>query len=273
VPAGSYTLLAVRPASVSGYAPPPAAARPTLSDQPGAWASQSLAVGDGEISNIVLTLRPGLQVSGRVQFAGTSDAPAPERFKQSMVSLSRTQPISRTNDGSASAPIDPSGTFAVRGVAPGRYILSARDFPPWTLQSVTVGRRDVTDTAIAIDGDLADIEIVFTDQPAEIAGAVSNDRNVPDANAAVFMFPADRARWAEARSSIRAFRTVRTSKTGAFSLPNVIAGEYLVAAAADEAAGDWPDARLLAKLASIASTVRVEPGQKQSVTLRMGALR
>ena len=89
----------------------------------------------------------------------------------------------------------------------------------------------------------------------------------------MFVFPADKARWPDARISTRAFRTVRVSKTGTFTVPNMIPGEYFVVAASDESAGDWPDARLLAKLAPLATSVRVEPNQKQTVTLRTVTVR
>ena len=113
----------------------------------------------------------------------------------------------------------------------------------------------------------------FTDQPAELSGTVSNAKGGADPDASVFVFPADKARWPDARVSTRAFRTVRASKTGSFTMPNMIPGEYFVVAASDESAGDWPDERLLAKLGALASTVRVEPNQKQTVNLRTVTVR
>jgi hypothetical protein len=115
--------------------------------------------------------------------------------------------------------------------------------------------------------------IVFTDQPADLAGTVTNARNEADSDASVFVFPTDRSRWPDARLSTRVFRTVRTSKTGTFKLTNMIPGEYFAVAALDDAAGDWPDARLLAKLAALATTIRVDPNQKQTTSLRTVILR
>ena len=53
----------------------------------------------------------------------------------------------------------------------------------------------------------------------------------------------------------------------------MIPGEYLAVAALDESTGDWPDERLLAKLAPLAGSVRVDPNQKQTVKLRTVTVR
>ena len=98
-------------------------------------------------------------------------------------------------------------------------------------------------------------------------------RAAADPDASVFVFPADQARWPDGRISTRAFRTVRASKTGSFTMPNMIPGAYFVVAASDESTGDWPDERLLAKLATLATSVRVEPNQKQTVSLRTVTVR
>ena len=123
------------------------------------------------------------------------------------------------------------------------------------------------------DTDVRDVVVVVTDQPAVLSGTVSNAKGGTDLDASVFVFPTDKARWPDARISTRTFRTVRVSKTGTFTVPNVIPGEYFVVAASDESTGDWPDERLIAQLAPLASSVRVEPNQKQTVTLRTVTVR
>jgi hypothetical protein len=270
VASGSYTLLAVRTGPAPGAAP---GAQPrTVSERPGAWASQPLEVGDAKISNVVLTLRPGLRITGKVEFAGAAERPPADRLRQLPLVMTRTQSLFRSS-ATSTTPINAAAPFTAHG-APGRYILGARDLPPtWTLQAVTIAGRDVTDAAIALDADVTDVVIVFTDQPADLAGTVTNARNEADSDASVFVFPTDRSRWPDARLSTRVFRTVRTSKTGTFKLTNMIPGEYFAVAALDDAAGDWPDARLLAKLAALATTIRVDPNQKQTTSLRTVILR
>ena len=270
VPSGSYNVLAVRTAAAPGSAQ---AAEPrSVSEMPGAWASQPLEVSDAKISSLVLTLRPGFRLIGKVDFAGGSERPPADRLRQLPLVLTRSQPLFRIT-ATSNTPIDARAPFTARGL-PGRYILGARDLPPaWTLQAVTIAGRDVTDTAFNLDADVTDVAIVFTDQPAELSGTVSNARNTADLDASVFVFPTDRARWPDARISTRTFRTVRVSQTGAFKVPNMIPGDYFAVAALDDAAGDWPDVRLLTKLAPLATTIRVDPNQKQTATLRTVSVR
>jgi hypothetical protein len=269
VPSGSYRLLAVRtaPPAVPGAAP---ASDGPLSETAGAWASQQLTVGDENVSNVVLTLGPGIRVSGRVEFDGASERPSAERLKQLFVSLTRAQPLFRTLSGSVTRSVDASLEFVTPGVMPGRYMVNVRDIAPWTLQSITAGGRDVTDTVLGLsDADVKDVVITFTDRPAEIAGTVAGMKERPDLDASVFVFPADKTRWPDARAASRTFRTVRTSRAAAFSVPNLVAGEYFVVAARDDIAGEWPDSRLLAKLAALATTVRVGMNAKQVVNLKL----
>lgn len=159
--------------------------------------------------------------------------------------------------------------MSIAGVAPGRYVLKWPEaLAGWSVESVMLGGRDVTDAAFEVrDADVPNLVITFTDQPASLGGTVRTTAGIADYDAAVFLFPVDRSRWPDASTSTRIFRTVRADPTGLFVFPNVIPGDYLVAAVADSLATDWPDQRLLARLGAIAVPIRVLPRQRTSVPL------
>ena len=166
--------------------------------------------------------------------------------------------------------------LTVRNVSPpGRYFVGAASLgAPWTLESITVGGRDVMDAAFVIQDDsIDDLVMTYTDRPATLAGVVERPAGPADAGASVMIFPANRARWIDARLSTRTFRIARPSTTGTFSWTAVPPGEYLVAAVPDADAGGWPDERFLARLAAIATPVRIAPAQAASVTLQVRTLR
>jgi hypothetical protein len=278
VPAGSHRLVALRTDPVPGEGSSPPAEPRRVSETLGAWAIQPLTVGDANVGNVGLTLRSGVHIAGRLEFSGASERPAASRLKQVVpITVIRAQPLFRANFGPSEVPLDPTGGFSSRALSPGRYLVGVQvreAAATWTLQSVTAGGRDVTDAVMTIgDTDVNDVVVVVTDQPATLNGTVSNAKGSADLDASVFVFPADKARWPDARTSTRAFRTVRVSKTGAFTVPTMIPGEYFVVAASDQSTADWPDEQLLAKLAALASSVRVEPNQKQTVNLRTVTVR
>jgi hypothetical protein len=269
VPAGQYSILALKnPAGPSPQGP--AASSPI----PGVSASIALSVGDQAVSGVVLALRPGVQVTGRLVFVGTSPLP-PDRQRQTLMSVVRTRPVFRGGGASPTAALTLTGEFSIRGVAPGRYVLRTPDiFAGWALQSVIQSGQDFTDVPFNVaDTDVANLVVTFTDQPAQLTGTVRGGNGNPDPEASVMIFPVDQARWPDARVLGRTFRTVRVSATGSFTAGNMIPGEYYAVAVKDAAAADWPDLALLQNLRGPSSTVRIEAGQKASVSLTTVALR
>ena len=114
------------------------------------------------------------------------------------------------------------------------------------------------------DRDITDVEVTFTDQPAEISGTVSGDH----AAASVFLFPADRARWRDAANATRTVRAIRPDAQGRFQIPKVIPGDYLLIAALEDSAHAWPEETWLTRASGLATNVRVTPGQRQIINLR-----
>jgi hypothetical protein len=221
------------------------------------------------VSSVALVLRPPPQLSGRLEFQSVTGRAAPDLQRFGLQPM-RVPPLFRELLTPPPAIVQASGEFVVSGQPPGRYEMRIPGNPPgWSLQSITVGGRDVTDTPIVVDEkDIPGIVIVFTDQPAELTGTVRGADGAADSSASVLLFPADRSRWPDARVSPRTFRRIRAGKSGAFNLTALIPGDYLVAAISDAHTADWPDQRLLTRMLGSASSIRIGPGQKQTVTLK-----
>jgi hypothetical protein len=190
------------------------------------------------------------------------------------VSLEPAQAWFRSAPRSPAASLD-GGSFSIDGVSPARYLVRVPDIAPgWTLESISVGGRDVTDATVSIDAEIGDIEAVLTDRAATVSGTVRDPTTaLPDGTASVMIFPADRQRWRDARVSTRTFLIVRTNASGAFTVANIPPGNYLAAAVPDPVAGDWPDQKFLEKLAPLANSLRISSGQAQTITLNTVVLR
>ncbi len=273
VPPGQYRLIARRQAAVPNGTTPQGGvteAEPrSLAETPGAWAEGAVTVADRPIDDVTLTLRASYKVSGRAIFDGAAAPPPRDRLSQFTFSAVPGRALRRQQPPTSISQIDTSGRVSFGALSPGRYILKWPELlPGWTVESVTMAGRDVTDAAFEIgDADITDLVVTFTDRPASLSGVVRSASAVGDPESSVFLFPADRTRWRDASGTSRIVRTVRTDARGAFAFPAVIPGDYFVVAVADAQANDWPDQKLLTRLSALASSVRVVARQPMSVPL------
>jgi hypothetical protein len=286
VPPGQYTLRATRTPRIafgagestivqqggatimtrtvtSAGAPPPLPTEPTL------WAEMTVSLGASDVTDLSVLLRPGSRVTGIVQFDGAGARPESDRLPSIAVSLEPAD-VRPGGSGSVRGRVEPSGQFATMGVPAGRYFVRVSGAPQgWTFRGATLGGRDVTDSPLEVEsGDVSGIAIVFTDRPTDLSGHVQMDGGSTD-GASVIVFPTDRTAWVGYGSSARRLRNVRADKSGAYSIANLPAGEYFVAAVADKLAIDWQNPEFLASLAADAVRVRLADGQKATQNVKV----
>jgi len=285
VPAGQYTLRASRVprpgpsgapvtiiqsggmtiSSVGGSptspAPPPLPTDPTL------WATIPLSVGQTPISGVTLALQTGSRLRGRLEFDGTAERPDAAQIQRIPIVVEPETPSPTLTRFAPPGRVEASGEFNTVGLPGGRYFVRAGSAPPgWHFREARYEGVDLADMAINVEGrDLNGVTIVFTDRPTELTGTVRNGQGT-DPDATVLIFPTDNERWQSPNP--RRMRNVRASKTGAYKATGLPPGDYYVAAVPDESAVDWQDARVLASLATDASRVSLDDGEKKTQDLR-----
>jgi len=277
VSAGQYTILVWR----TGGVPTPGAQQPSataarVGEMSGGWARQPVTVGTRPIENVTVTMRPPVTVSGQVLFEGASDQPV-ERLRTALFTIFPVEDLFRTPGPASGGRTDPAngGRFSIKSVSPpGRYTLGIPSLPaPWTLQSITLAGRDVTDTPFEIaDADVDGLSITFTDRPASISGTVAIPAGA-ESDVTVFLLPSNRGRWPDARTSTRTFRLQRAGLKGAFTMATVVPGDYLIVAISDALAGDWPEEQFLARIAGVATPIRVSANQQVTTSLKVSTIR
>ena len=259
---GAFTFLGVPPGSyviIATTAPPQGDA---LSVE------LPVAVGDRDLVDVVVTLRPNPRVSGRVEFDGTAEKPAFRTLGASLGLDPADGHLERQ-----SFPIDPDGTIPARSVLPGKYFVrvdtrSGVNLGAWTLKSAMLNGRDVSDVALTIDAtDVAGLVVTFTDHPPALAGTVRTAQNAADASAAVLVFPADKALWIDHGSLPRRLRSVRPDRTGAFTVPALPPGEYFAIAIPEDMGDNWQRQAFLARAAGLATRVTIDDGKNAAVDL------
>ncbi len=260
VPPGKYTVFA------QAAIPPRAVGeRMTM-----LWAFTDIVVDGEDVGNVVLTLSPGLTLSGRVAFEGTQP-PAVDLSK-----LRINAPLTLTG-GIVSLPmppvqVDAGGRFTIDGIVPGTYRSSGSlqgvraPIGRWWLKSLLLGGRDVLDSPIEIRQSTDDAVVVFSDRASELAGIVRKASGEPAPGSLVVVFSTQPGAWF---FNSRRVAAVKAGADGRYSIRNLPPGEYHVATPHDLESEEWFDPIALQEL--VAASVRVTIGEHEQKTLDMVA--
>ena len=273
---GQYTLVAQATLNPGGPGP-----RPQNPAQPRApaprpeplrfWAMTTVSVDGRNLSNVVLTLQPGMTVAGRVVFEGTTQQP-PADFSRARVSLSPmdvSSGVARTFASSASGRVETNGRFTIAGVMPGRYRLTAASGGTgWFLEEATIDGQNTLDFPAEVKPgqSVTGAVVTFTDRQSELSGTITNERGQPAPDYTVVVYPADSRFWVS--DSMR-IRTTRPATDGRFVFTGLPPGEYRLAPVFDVEPGSWFDAAFLQQLDGGAVRVQVGDGEKKVQSLRI----
>jgi hypothetical protein len=234
------------------------------------WTSTEIAVSAEPVTGLVLSLQPGMRVSGHVQFQRTRLAPPDISSVRVLL-----QPVLAPGlVGIAPVPVSPAadGSFTFNGVTPGRYKLAAA-FPGlgraagWTLRSATVGDQDTLDVPVTIqpNQDVTDASVTFVDRVASVSGRVTDAAGRAAAGFTVVLFPDDPSLWL---AQARRIQAVRSSADGAFTISSLPAGEYVVAVIDDVEPGEWYDPAFLQRLLPTGTKLAIGEAQQKTLDLR-----
>jgi hypothetical protein len=234
------------------------------------WVEAPITVGDGDVDDVSVPLRPGVRVRGRVEFRGTRPQPPAEAIARIRILL---EPADGRTAALATAPlrgrVETDLQFATLAAPAGRYRLSVSGVPDgWALHSATAESRDVSVHPLDLEAsEVRSVALAFTDRRAAVSGTVSGSGGARDATAAVIVFPADRST-AGVWEAPRLVRHVRVDRTGSFVVSGLPPGSYFVAAIPGEMAVGWQAAAFLESLSRVATRVEITDGSTSQITLR-----
>jgi carboxypeptidase family protein len=248
-------------------------ARSAGGDGPPRMAAQSIVVGGGEL-NVALTPTPGVQLSGTITLEASGQLPQGFRgFRVIPLPLgSSSAPAFAGRGGGGRGGGDPAdnGQFTIPDVMPGTYVLRATGPRGWTMKTIYVDGRDVTDTPLEVKSEsIGGINVIFSDKISNVSGAVRDARGNPIPNVSVIAFPSDPKLWTP---QSRRIITARTDSSGTYRLPAVPPGDYLVIAVDDVEAGEWFDPEFLDQIKRDATKVKVDEGEQKTQDLKVPAM-
>jgi hypothetical protein len=251
--------------------PPP----PSAASGQDLWASLDLTVDGQDIGDLVLSLRPGMTVSGRVLFDATT-LPPPTELNRVRVSLS---PVS--NNGGVSAPpaavAKADMTFQLSGAIPGRYrVGGSAPAPPansdsgpyWTMKSAMLNGKDLLDSSLEIrpDEHVQGLVVTFADRSTELSGALVDAAGKPASGYVVLVITTDRSLWPAATRRIRLIRPTFDGKYRTTGLPP---GEYAIGAITDLDPPDMGDTAFLEQVVAASLKFTLGDGEKKTQDLKL----
>jgi protocatechuate 3,4-dioxygenase beta subunit len=270
VPPGRYTITA-RMHPGSNMPRPPGSALPAA--DPGLWASADIDVAGQDLTGIVLEMKPGVRLTGRILFQGNSAPPADAT--RTMVSMFPAAPENNPLGGSnPQALVDANGGFTIGDVFPGTYRFSATvvggspaSGPSWVVQSITAGDEDVLDMPLEVDGrrSVGTLTVTMTDRIAELSGSVLDEKGKPETEQTLLLYPVDQKYWF---FQSRRIRTTRAGEDGRYNFRSVPPGDYRLATLTDPEPGSWFDKAVLNGLEASSVRVSIAEGEKKVENVR-----
>jgi hypothetical protein len=262
-----------------GGGPPPAGVNMTTGNEM-LYGVVDVDVRGVDVKGVTLPMQTGGTFAGKVVF-DAEKAPVPTdltaiRIGASIVGGSYVSQSGSTRVGTALSAVPPvnlkdDGTFLIVGLGPSQYFVTSQLPAPltstWKLRSAMAGGRDLLDTLI--DGpfvNLTGVTVTLSDKRTELSGTLSSASGQPVSEYYVVAFSADRANW---RFGSRRNLSARPATDGRFILPDLPAGEYLLAALTDLDPNGWQDAAFLEQVAPAAVKVTIIEGQKKVQDLRI----
>lgn len=231
----------------------------------GVTAIQAITVSGADV---VVSLAPvaGADVTGTVTLeAAGADVPKNfSGFRLSPMSLDSSLIAGRMP---RPGEIGENGSFAAKGLPPGRYTLRASGPRGWMMKALYLNGRDITDEPLEIGTEnVSDLNVIFTDRIGSISGTVRDARGTAVPGTTVIVFTTDPKLWF---AQSRLIQTARTDQSGTYAVSTLPAGEYLVVATDDVEQGEWFDPEFLDEIKARAVKVTVGEADQRTRDLKV----
>jgi hypothetical protein len=220
----------------------------------------------GRDINTPIVLMPGLTISGRMIFEGSS--PPPRQLEAVLPRIAALQ----DGPGRFMPVVSPDGAFRVT-LMPGKHRVGSLMGGPslsagWRLKSVVIDGTDVSDVVFDVTKNVDAAVMTFTDRGTELSGQLLDAAGKPVSDYVLLAFSADRRFWLP---QSRRTQQARPEANGQFLIRDLPAGDYLVVALADVDPSQWNDPEFLADLAAQAPIkITLAEGEKKVQNIKVG---
>jgi hypothetical protein len=191
-----------------------------------------LNIGADNISGLVVSVRPGVDVRGHIAFSGTRAPDDPMLLPVLLGDLESLPGVIRDAIQVASK-VDSNSDFTISNVPPGEYIVQlSGSSKAWALIETHAGTKRLVNNKLTISGDSPDLLNLTVGPAATISGTVLGFSGKPVARAPVWLLPEKALR----RTNTK-FRLQQADANGKFTL-YVSPGNYTVISIPTEDTGE-----------------------------------
>jgi hypothetical protein len=227
---------------------------------------ETITVGDQNVDDVVLSLGPGAELTGRITREGAPPQQDQPPGFTGPTSEPRVQLFDPRNAafGNASGQAKPDGSFEIQHIMPGTYqVRMGMPLPPGIyVKSIRSGGQDLTKSLLDLtSGGSGSVDIVLSYNVADIAGVLHGPDGQPVAGATLTL-------WTPGMPSDDAVDFTRTTQSGAdgsFKFTDLPPGDYRVAAREqiDQGLGTVPEFR--SQFESQATSVKLNEGDHAQI--------
>ncbi len=198
---------------------------------------RSIAVGDRDLDDIRLVVRPGISLPGEIRVEGDAEVDFPEL----QVFL---RPREFTMMGGGFGRVKPEGDFLVENMFQDVYEVTVSGAPEnFYLKAARLGDEDVLEDGLdltAAETVSGTLELLLSPNAGSVEGVVRNDEEQPFSGAQVVLAPQGRRRKMQ-----HLFKAATSDQNGVFSLAGIAPGRYHIFAWEDVEQGAWQDDEFL----------------------------
>jgi hypothetical protein len=237
------------------------------------WGSAVVVV-DGDADDVTLTLNSPGELVGRLTWLDAKQQP------ESSIGI---QLESLTGDPSLGLPAANVRTreftaggadFNISAIRPGPYLLRLSDSARgWAIRSIRHRGQDFTERPMLWQGGerIDGVVVELVKGPAALSGEILAVA-FPGATVTVVVFPFEQDAWQFIGLSPPRLHAIPVTMTGRYSVANVAAGRYYIAALSGALPPDWASPPFLKRLAVIAIERELRWGQQLTLDLTAKAL-
>ena len=220
-------------------------------------AFQNIDVGNADVDGIVLTVVPGMSVSGRLTWEGQ---PTSDR--------NRLVVYLRAVDGFSGYPprasVAPPGTFVLGDVYDLTYRVGVAGLcDDCYLKGLRyAGATPSDDTFTPARGSNGALEVTISSKGARVRGNVVDDDNLPAVGVSVALLPDEAHRGAR-----RLYKSTSTDQYGRFELRGITPGDYKVFSWEEAESGAWEDPEFMKPFEGKGEKITLQEGDQKTLNL------